>query len=58
MRLFCRKLKTGKIYKKKTKFLKICFTRYYGKENTTYYVIVLKYKDFIEARTAWKKKGR
>lgn len=51
-------IRTEKIKQEKTKFPKICFTRYYGKENLSYYVIIIKHKNFIEGRTAWKKKGR
>jgi hypothetical protein len=37
---------------------KICFRRYYGKENMTYTVIALFHCDFIEVKTAWAQKGR
>jgi len=37
---------------------KICFERYYGKENETYVIIVRYHEDFIEVKTAWWKKGR
>lgn len=37
---------------------KICFARYYGKENVTYTIITRYYKNFIEVKTAWLKKGR
>ncbi len=37
---------------------KLCFQRYYGKENTTYIVIVRYHLNFIEVKTAWLRKGR
>ncbi len=37
---------------------KACFRKYFGKENTTYVVIVRYHKTFIEVKTAWPKKGR
>lgn len=52
-------VRTGRIFKNKcAKPNKLCFKRYYGKENITYTVIVRYYKNFIEVRTAWTKKGR
>ncbi len=37
---------------------KICFVRYFGKENTTYTVIANIKANFMEVKTSWKKKGR
>ncbi len=37
---------------------KICFERYFGKENRTYTVIVLLHEDFWEVKTCWTAKGR
>lgn len=37
---------------------KICFSRYFGKENLTYIVITRIHNDFIEVKTIWPKKGR
>ena len=37
---------------------KICFKRYFGKENLAYTVIVRYHNNFIEVKTAWPKKGR
>ncbi len=52
-------VRTGKIFEDKCDMPnKICFVRYYGKENTTYTVIVRYHKEFIEVKTAWPKKGR
>ena len=52
-------IKTGKIFVKKCEEPnKICFKRYFGKENITYTVIVRYHNDFIEVKTAWPKKGR
>lgn len=52
-------VRNGKIfYKKCEKPNKICFKRYFGKENVTYTVIVRYHKNFIEVKTAWPKKGR
>ena len=51
--------RTGKIFDDKCKKPnKLCFKRYFGKENTTYIVIVRCYNSFIEVKTAWPKKGR
>ena len=52
-------VKTGKILKSKCeKPNKLCFMRYYGKENLTYVVIVRVHNDFIEVKTAWPRKGK
>ena len=52
-------VRTGKIFEKKCeKPNKICFKRYFGKENITYTVIVRYHNDFIEVKTVWPKKGR
>ncbi len=37
---------------------KICFIRYFGKENTTYTVIANILINFVEVKTSWKKRGR
>lgn len=37
---------------------KLCFRRYFGKENVTYTVIVRYHKYLIEVKTAWPTKGR
>tara|TARA_Y100000031_G_C8234617_1_gene392608 strand:+ start:1242 stop:1529 length:288 start_codon:yes stop_codon:yes gene_type:complete len=51
--------RTGKIvFEKCEEPNKICFKRYYGKEHTTYVLITRYYKDFIEVKTVWPKKGR
>ncbi len=52
-------VRTGKIREDKCREPnKICFERYFGKENCTYTVIVRYHKDFIEVKTAWRRKGR
>ena len=52
-------VRTGKIFEKKCEIPnKICFKRYFGKENITYTVIARCYKNFIEVGTAWPKKGK
>ena len=52
-------VKNGAIFKDKCEFPnKICFKRYFGKENLTYTVIVRYHNNFIEVKTAWPKKGR
>ncbi len=51
-------IKTGKPDIKKSKSPKLCLTRYYGKENISYYVVILENEDFIEVITTWKKKGK
>lgn len=37
---------------------KLCFERYFGKENTTYTVIARFHEQFIEVMTVWPRKGR
>ena len=37
---------------------KLCFTRYFGKENVTYAVIAIFHESFIEVRTVWPREGR
>lgn len=37
---------------------KLCFKKYFGKENTTYTVIVRMHKDFMEVKTVWPNQGR
>lgn len=37
---------------------KLCFERYFGKENKTYTVIARFHEHFIEVKTAWPRKGR
>ncbi len=37
---------------------KLCFERYFGKENTTYAVIARFHEQFIEVRTVWPRNGR
>lgn len=52
-------IKSGHIVEEKCEFPnKICFERYFGKENITYTVITKIHENFIEAKTAWTKKGR
>lgn len=52
-------VRTGEIFEEKCEQPnKLCFKRYFGKENTTYIVIVRYYKNFIEVKTAWPTKGR
>lgn len=52
-------VRSGKIFEEKCeKPNKLCFQRYYGKENLTYIVIVRYHDYFIEVRTAWPRKGR
>ncbi len=52
-------VRTGKMFEEKCKEPnKLCFKRYYGKENITYTVIARYYNNFIEVKTAWTNKGR
>lgn len=52
-------VRTGKIFYDKCELPnKACFTKYFGKENITYLVIVRYHKNFIEVITSWPKKGR
>jgi hypothetical protein len=51
-------IKQGKIYLKKCENPnKVCFVKYFGKINTTYFVITILYPNFVEVITAWQKKG-
>ena len=46
-------IRTGEIFEEKCEQPnKLCFKRYFGKENKTYTVIVRYYKSFIEVKTA------
>ncbi len=52
-------IRTGKIREDKCrKPNTMCLERYFGKENCTYIVVVRHHQDFIEVKTAWKRKGR
>ncbi|MBU2639785.1 MAG: hypothetical protein KKG75_03725 [Nanoarchaeota archaeon] len=52
-------VRTGKVFENKCeKPNKICFKRYFGKENITYIIIVRYHKNFIEVKTVWPTKGR
>ncbi|MBC8501474.1 MAG: hypothetical protein ISS25_04470 [Nanoarchaeota archaeon] len=51
-------VKSGKINYKKSKRRKLCLERYFGKLNLTYIVIIRIYKNDVEVRTAWIKKGK
>lgn len=52
-------MRFGTLWKDKCEFPnKICYQRYYGKENITYVTIVKYYQDFIEVQTIWPQQGR
>ena len=52
-------VRTGKIKLEKCKEpKKVCFERYFGKENLTYCVITIFHQEFIEVRTIWPRNGR
>lgn len=52
-------VRTGKVFERKCeKPNKVCFKRYFGKENITYTIIVRYHENFIEVKTVWPKKGR
>ena len=52
-------VRTGRIFAGKCEEPnKLCFERYFGKENATYTVIARFHEQFIEVRTAWSRKGR
>tara|TARA_B100000315_G_scaffold28857_1_gene24558 strand:- start:294 stop:572 length:279 start_codon:yes stop_codon:yes gene_type:complete len=52
-------VRTGNVFEDKCeKPNKVCFRRYFGKENITYIVVVRFYEHFIEVKTVWPKKGR
>ena len=52
-------VRSGKVFKEKCDMPnRLCFQRYFGKENITYTVIARYYDYFIEVKTAWPKKGR
>jgi hypothetical protein len=52
-------VRTGKVIDEKCEQPnKLCFCRYYGKENESYIVIARFHKDFIEVKTAWLRKGK
>lgn len=52
-------IRCGHLFKRKCKFpIKLCFKKYFGKQNKTYYVIAINHETFIEVITAWQKKGK
>jgi hypothetical protein len=52
-------IRTGNVNECKCKEpAKLCFERYYGKENVTYIVIALLKKDEVEVKTAWLRQGK
>ena len=51
-------VRTGKVVLLKSLWPgKITFSRYFGKENVTYFVITIFEKHKIEVKTSWQKKG-
>jgi len=52
-------VRTGSVVRGKSeKPNKLCFKKYYGKENITYIVMVRYYIYLIEVKTVWPKQGR
>ncbi len=52
-------VRAGKVFPSKSEAPgKLCFSRYFGKENLTYNVITIFHQNFIEVRTVWPRKGR
>ena len=52
-------VRTGTIFGEKCEEPnKLCFKRFFGKENMTYTVIVRYHQDFIEVKTVWSNKGK
>ena len=52
-------VRSGSIFENKSEEPnKICFKRYFGKENITYIVITRYHKNFIEVKTTWPIQGR
>ena len=51
-------VKTGSLITDKSKYQKFCFKKYQGKQKITYIVVTIFHKNFIEVRTAWRKKGK
>jgi hypothetical protein len=52
-------VKTGSVAEDKCGMpCKICFERYFGKENITYVVIAWFEEDYIEVKTEWSREGR
>lgn len=52
-------VKTGKVVANKcVEPRKICFSRYFGKENKTYTIIAIFHYNYVEVKTAWLKEGR
>lgn len=52
-------VRTGNVFEEKCEEPnKVCFKRFFGKENTTYTVIVRYHQEFIEVKTVWPSKGR
>lgn len=52
-------IRNGELYQEKCEFPnKVCFRKYFGKENISYIVIARIHKEFIEVKTAWPRRGR
>ena len=52
-------VRRGKLFEEKCEEPnKLCFQRYFGKENITYIVIARYHQHLIEVKTAWPRKGR
>jgi hypothetical protein len=52
-------VRTGKVaFEKCEEPNKVCFERYFGKENATYCVITGFHQNFIEVKTIWSRNGR
>ena len=52
-------IRTGKFFREKCRWpKKLCFARYFGKENQTYFVVAAIKQKSIEVVTTWEKKGR
>ncbi len=59
LRLIKETVRTGKVDSRKSNPpRKICFNRYFGKQNQTYTVISIIHDHYVEVKTAWIRKGR
>lgn len=51
-------INTGRIIHKKSYGRKVVLKRYYGKENMSYYLVLVVRKEFNEVVTIWQEKGK
>lgn len=51
-------IKTGQVNKDKSRHNKVVLERYFGKINKKYVVVLVEFREYVEVKTAWCKKGK